>query len=269
MTVAFDHIAHNYDREFSWSPIGVIQRKMVWRFLGETLDGSHAAEILELNCGTGEDALWFANHHHRVLATDLSFEMIRVARNKAIENQMGEKITFGVMDLLKASEQVARKRYDLVFSNFGGFNCLDEFQFEGWLKEQLPALLKPGGKFVAVLMSKFCAWETLYFLLKFKSGKAFRRLSNGPVEGKLHPESSVLTWYYSPKWIKSHLPEVFTVTAVKPIGLFIPPSYLNRFFSRNMKCLPVLEKLEKVTRNISAAAFVSDHYLIEIQLNPL
>ena len=142
-------------------------------------------------------------------------------------------------------------------------------QFSNWLKEQLPDLLNPGGRFVAVLMSKFCAWESLYFLSKFQFRKAFRRLSKGPVEGKLSAESSINTWYYAPQWIKNHLPETLTVTAVKAIGLFIPPSYLNHFFATHIKLLSALQKLENSIKEVKAAAFFSDHFLIEIQLKPL
>lgn len=269
MNTAFDDTAHQYDHEFSWSPIGLIQRRMVWHFLEKTLESDLSANILELNCGTGEDAVWLALNHQRILATDISGEMIKIAQQKACLQKVNNQIRFKVMDIQDARSNLDGEKFDLIFSNFGGFNCLNNNQFSNWLKEQLPDLLNPGGRFVAVLMSKFCAWESLYFLSKFHFRKAFRRLSKGPVEGKLSAESSINTWYYAPQWIKNHLPETLTVTAVKAIGLFIPPSYLNHFFATHIKLLSALQKLENSIKEVKAAAFFSDHFLIEIQLKPL
>lgn len=269
MNTAFDDTAHQYDHEFSWSPIGLIQRKMVWNFLEKKLRTELSASILELNCGTGEDAVWLAMKNQRILATDISEEMIKIAQQKALEQKVTGQIRFKVMDIQDARIHLAGEKFDLIFSNFGGFNCLDEDQFSHWLNGQLPDLLNPGGRFVAVLMSKFCAWESLYFLSKFQFRKAFRRLSKGPVEGKLSAVSSINTWYYAPQWIKTHLPETLTVSDVKAIGLFIPPSYLNHFFATHIKLLSTLQKLENSIKEVKAAALFSDHYLIEIQLKPL
>jgi ubiquinone/menaquinone biosynthesis C-methylase UbiE len=266
--LAFDHIAAGYDQEFSWSPIGLLQRKMVWDFLEKIVEKNHSLTILELNCGTGEDALWLLKNQHKVLATDISPEMIKVAKNKAIAKGAGENIGFGVMDIMDAAKSLKGKKFDLVFSNFGGLNCLGEPEFAEWLFGQLPALLNPGGRFVAVLLSKFCAWESFYFLSKFQFSKAFRRFSRGPVEGKLSNESSVNTWYYSPRWIRNHLPDKLMVTAVKPIGVFIPPSGLNGYFSTREKMLLKLADWDERLAHLGAAALVSDHYLIEIKPKP-
>lgn len=265
MTSAFDHIAHHYDHEFSWSQIGMLQRKIVWRFLEEKISVDYTMNVLELNCGTGEDAVWLASQNQKILATDLSKEMIKIARQKALMQKLENRIRFKVMTIQDIGRNLDDEKFDLVFSNFGGFNCLDNQQFAIWLKEELPRLLKPGGRFVTVLMSKFCAWEMLYFICRFQFRKAFRRLSNGPVEGKLSPDASINTWYHSPLWIKKNLPASFFISAVRPVGFFIPPSYLNRFFYTRKNVLAKLQKLENRIGKYGIAAFFSDHYLIEIQ----
>lgn len=266
MITAFDHIARGYDAEFSNSAIGVLQRKQVHAFLETSLEPGRPLDILELNCGTGEDALWFGRRHHRVLATDISERMIEVARQKAGVLFSGGNIAFEVMDLLDAAEKLKGRKFDLVFSNFGGFNCLDNHQLANWLGRQLPALLNPGGKLIAVIMPRFCAWETLYFLSKFRFRKAFRRLTGGPVAGKLSPEVSVNTWYHSPRWVRHHLPEGLRVTDIKPVGMFIPPSCLNHFFADRPSWLKRLAGMEKKMAQVKAAAAFSDHFLIEVQL---
>jgi ubiquinone/menaquinone biosynthesis C-methylase UbiE len=68
--LAFDRLAAKYDDMFTRSMVGRAQRQAVWDVLLETIEpGSH---ILELNCGTGEDALFLAQHDMSVVACDAS-----------------------------------------------------------------------------------------------------------------------------------------------------------------------------------------------------
>ena len=83
MKAAFDDAAKNYDADFTFSQTGAAQREIVYNHLLESEKLKSPLSILEINCGTGEDAIWLANHGHSVLATDASEEMIRVAKQKA------------------------------------------------------------------------------------------------------------------------------------------------------------------------------------------
>src|SRR5476649_2948821 len=49
--------------------------------------------ILELNSGTGEDALFFAQQGHKVHATDISTGMQQQLMQKVAKNKMGHLIT--------------------------------------------------------------------------------------------------------------------------------------------------------------------------------
>ena len=123
MEIAFDHSASSYDQHFTKSQIGRMQRQRVWNYLKKTLPAA-PLNILELSCGTGEDALFLSKMGHHVTATDLSKEMIQIARNK----KQGHSIEFNVMAIEEAVQKSNEKKYDLVFSNFGGFNCLSPEQ---------------------------------------------------------------------------------------------------------------------------------------------
>ncbi len=57
MNVAFDQLASAYDKEFSFSRIGILQRRQVWNYMNDMLLTSSPMDILELNCGTGIDAV--------------------------------------------------------------------------------------------------------------------------------------------------------------------------------------------------------------------
>src|SRR5690349_21298404 len=91
---AFDPMAEGYDETFTTSALGRVLRPLVWgRFAACFMFGS---SLLELGCGTGEDAIHLAKSGHRVLATDASPKMIDCARRKAEAAGVTDRIRFQV-----------------------------------------------------------------------------------------------------------------------------------------------------------------------------
>jgi hypothetical protein len=56
------------------------------------------------------------------------------------------------------------------------------------------------------------------------------------------------------------------VRNIKPIGFFIPPSFLNKFFLKKKKTLRMLDMFENSVYNFSFLANFSDHFLIDMEL---
>ena len=73
-------MAADYDHSFSESAIGRRMRAAVWRRLDVAFQPGD--RVLELNCGTGEDAVYLGRRGVRVLATDVSPAMLEVTRAK-------------------------------------------------------------------------------------------------------------------------------------------------------------------------------------------
>jgi len=308
MRPAFDTIANDYDKSFTHTALGRSMRERVWQILVDSgiggfgdLNGSlpnppitnsphHQfttspnPQALELNCGTGEDAIWLARQGWQVLATDVSAEMVEVARAKAAaqlseslqlsESSSAEKrLQFQVCGFSEIG-RFAGQQFDLVFSNFGGLNCASPEDLQK-LSLDLQKLVAPGGVFIAVMMSRFCWQETLYFLLKGKPREAFRRWNRKPVNAHLDEKTIVPTWYYSPKEFarlfcttdlevrRAEREERRTWKSVvqRPAGFWLPPSYLSSFFEKHPRLLGFLNFLEK---NLAPAwlAPASDHFLI-------
>ncbi|MCC7506252.1 MAG: class I SAM-dependent methyltransferase, partial [Saprospiraceae bacterium] len=186
-------MAHTYDAAFTETLVGRMQRQIVWDFLDKLLD-KRSLRVLEINCGTGEDACWLARRGCTVLATDASAAMVAAARDKAAA--AGLNIETRVCDFAGLA-QLPERDFDLVLSNFGGLNCIPPDELAA-LWSVLLGKLRPGGHLVAVLMGRFCWWESLYFLIKGQWRQAFRRWSGGPVTASLDGVSSVETWYASP-----------------------------------------------------------------------
>jgi ubiquinone/menaquinone biosynthesis C-methylase UbiE len=265
MGVPFDHIASSYDSSFTRTPIGQLQRRQVWSYLEKTMLELKGLDILELNCGTGEDAVLFSEKGFNIVATDVSEEMLKVTQEKVQQYSMQNKISSQYLDLDSFDDSLFEKKFDLVFSNFGGLNCINPESLQKLLSK-LPSILSPEGRFVAVIMPKLCLWESLYFLFKLQFKNAFRRYTTGSVEAALQG-AMVKTWYFRPTQVKAWASK-FNVVHVKPIGISLPPSYLHNFFTRHKYFLSFLNSLEKKLNRLSILAGAADHYLIDLQVKP-
>ena len=264
MKVAFDQIANIYDQQFSYSEIGKLQRNEVWKYLDTMLTTSDPLNILELNCGTGVDAIYMAKKGHHVLATDISGEMVKATLRKVSHHGLKDRVSALQLAFDELDEWFVGQRFDLVISNFGGLNCIDGTAMQR-LAYDITGLLKPGGRFVAVIMPEKCMMETMYFCSRFKFKEAFRRSSNDAVMADLSG-TGVATWYHSPKKVKRVFSGAFKHVATKPIGFMLPPSYTEPFFAKNKLLLKTLNKGENIFNGIAALAPLSDHYLIDLEL---
>lgn len=260
----FDHIASTYDSVFTRSAIGQLQRKRVWKYIESVIPELNGFEMLELNCGTGEDAALFGEGGFNIVATDITEEMLKITQKKAEQFSMQNKISSHYLDLDSFNETLFDKKFDLVFSNFGGLNCINPESLQT-LMEKLPTILNPGGRFIGVVMPKFCAWETVFFLLRFQLKKAFRRLTAKETFSDLHGPN-LKTWYYHPSQLKTWSKENFKLVSLRPIGVALPPAYLERFFSVRKRWLLGLNKIENKLSKSSLFSAMADNYIIDLQL---
>lgn len=254
----FDIHAKNYDSVFTYSQIGKAQRNRVYHFLNKQNPSKNKKYILELNCGTGEDAQYFAQQGHSILATDISSEMIKVAKEK----NKHTNIRFQQLDITKITKETFSEKFDMIFSNFGGLNCLSKTQLASFI-DTSESLLSPSGKMVLVMMPKNCLWERFYFSIKGEFKKARRRNTNKSlmvnVEGV-----QVKAWYYNPKDVVTLTSNNYKTIAIKPIGIKIPPSYLESFFSNKKGLLKLLIWAETLFSNRFWAKY-ADHFIISFQ----
>lgn len=262
MKQAFEDMAESYDAAFTNTLTGRYQRASVWQHLDHLYGKSEPKRILEVNCGTGEDAIYLARMGHDVLATDVSGEMIQKAQSK-LPAELEGRLRFEKLNILDINT-LNPQQFNLIFSDFGGLNCLSPDELDVFLS-RIPGLLKPKGRFIAVVMPKFCFMESLYFLLKLDVKKAFRRNTNNHLNVQLI-ETSLPIWYYNPKYIAQKLSDTGKRRAQKGIGIFIPPSYLDEKFSRFRLAMKALGFTDSILSRISLSAYISDHFLIDIEM---
>jgi len=259
-TSAFNSYAAEYDDHFTNSPIGILQRKRVFRFLFPLLDKQK--NLLEINCGTGEDAIMIAPFLKSVLATDASPEMIKMAVDKKASVR-SENLHFKISDIREVHKKLSSV-FDILFSNFGGLNCIAAEDLEKFSQNISPCIA-PGGKLVLVIMGRKCIWENFIFLTQKDPRLKRRRAVNG-IETRIKDEI-FNAFYYSPSEIEGIFSKHFKVKRVRPVGLFIPPSYLNAYFENKKWLLRILNMFEKTGSLFPFTANYADHYLMILEKN--
>ena len=255
----FDEAAQHYDTVFSFSEIGKAQRDRVHTHLKKyILSSQKPLSILELNCGTGEDAYFFAERQHQVIATDISDGMILEAQKKYGKSN----IQFKKLNINALTPETFDQKFDLIFSNFGGLNCLAPDEFQLFFK-RAPELLHKNGKMLLVIMPKACLWERIYFLAKAQPKKAFRRLTKKAVIANVEGVG-VKTWYYNPNDVHRMAISNFIIKKYLPVGIVVPPSYLETFFRTKKRLLSILRKMELLLQAPFWAKY-ADHYSILLE----
>jgi len=264
MAVPFDHITATNDAVFTPGAIGQFQRKQVWDYLSNVTSSLHGLDILELNCGTGDDALLFGDKDFNIIATDVSTEMMKVSEMKSSQYSLQHTISTKYLDLENFDENLFQKKFDLIFSNFGGLSSISPEALKKFL-QKIPAVLAPGGRFVAVVMPRFCLWESMYFLSRCQFRKIFRRWTKEETEG-FAPHGSLKTWFYKPSEIISWTRERFQIVQIRPIGFALPPLCFENIFAFRKGFLLKLNSIEHRLNRLPIFTRLSDHFLIDLQL---
>lgn len=254
----FDKAASGYDNLFSFSKIGKAQRNKVHNLVKKSLK-EPINFLLEINGGTGEDIELMTSVSKEILFTDQSEEMVNIARSK----NKNSKAKFEIMDIKDLETKTFNTEIDCIFSNFGGINCLNPLELQCFF-ENISKKLSKSGKVILVIMPRNCIWERLFFTLKGEKNKALRRLRKEASIAVLNG-IKIPTWYYSPKEIKKMSKLYFDCKEIKPIGLFIPPSYLEKTILTRAGIFPILMGLERLL-NWNVFANNADHFYIELEL---
>jgi ubiquinone/menaquinone biosynthesis C-methylase UbiE len=226
----FDRMAARYDELWTTTAIGRAQRHLVWRHIDALFQPGE--RILDIGCGTGEDAAHFAARGVTVYATDASPAMVRLAQAR------------GVAAVVLSAEDLATigATFDGAVSNFGALNCVADLPA---VAGSLAGLVRPGGSVAICLLGRFCAWETLYYGVRFEFRKAFRRLVGHALacplqeqsspraasphsgDGKLKLAPPIMVHYPTAAEVRAAFAPDFVWQRWTGIGLFVPPSYVK------------------------------------------
>jgi SAM-dependent methyltransferase len=261
---AFDRAAENYDTLYRANPVMAWLRRESLAVLQATFPPG--SRLLEIGCGTGEEALALARAGYRVVATDISPAMIEAARAKAGEGQ--DNVTWHVLpagQLARLLDDHGPGAFGGAYASFGALNC------EPDLAPALAALahlLQPGAGLVCSVMNRWCAWEIAWGLLHLQPRQAFRRLRKGWHDaGLASPEGclAVPTRYYSPHDLTQLARPHFRARRVHGLPVLLPPPYLAHLLVQHPAFFERIEKLERRLRDRFPFRAWGDHFLIVLE----
>ncbi len=225
---AFDSLAAGYDGQFTRTRIGMAMRRVVWaRCAARFRPG---LRILEMNCGTGEDARWLAARGMQVVATDISPGMIEVARRKLSSLPEDQAVELQVLAWEQLA-QLAGRPFDGMLSNFGGLNCVADLHGAA---EALAGVLRPGAVAILCIMGPYVPWEWLWFLARGRPDSAFRRLR------RRREWSGIAVHYPSIATTAAAFAPGFRLLRAGAIGALLPPPYTEATLGHYPRLLSAL-----------------------------
>ena len=221
-----------------------------------------AGRILEINCGTGNDAFFLAERGRHVVATDISPAMIEEVRKKAARVSGGGSITPRECSFTSLHE-MHETAFDGALSNLGGLNCTDQLPM---VAAELAALLKPGATFIAAVMPPFCLWETLASIARMKWGSAFRRMRAGGTLAHVHGEN-VRTFYYSPRTFQRMFSPQFSPVVTLGLAIVTPPPNSTAAWERAGKVIQRMKRLDDAIAPLPLLRSIGDHFVTVLRRN--
>jgi SAM-dependent methyltransferase len=245
--MSFDAVAPTYDGSFGLSPSGRLFR---FRLAERVVEAAPAPRrVLDVGCGTGEDAIWLAGNGYDVLGIDASAGMIEVASAKA--RTSSSSATFERISLAEFGSR--GQTFDVVISNFGALNCVP---LADWAR-LVPALLTSGGRaFVSVMGQRPEpeAWRD--------RSEASPRGANTSVE----IGGSPMTVHYDTVGdIISALEPYAAVERVEALGCLVPGPQYQDFGRRHPIGVGLLAMGEALVRTWPVVRGRGDHTLVEFR----
>jgi SAM-dependent methyltransferase len=208
---AYDRCALTYDLVFAGAEI----RSEIWSIADRyCIPGTR---LLDLGCGTGDDAIHFARRGLHVTAIDISPAMIEQLKLKC-----GGTIQCHVADMQTFCSR--EERFDGIFSNFSALNYVSDLR---WLRR---VNLTPGSHVVFTTLGRFYPLGSAISILKGKPRLALRRLSKSCLV--VREDITFNVHYHSVRTIQDALGPDFELKAVKGLRALRPiPKFqhLQRF----------------------------------------
>lgn len=256
---AFDAVASRYDAEMS--PVANPLVRMIRARFYQSVQRHFApgSALLELGCGTGDDALALAACGYRIVATDVAPAMVERARAKVTAAGWGHAVTFhraGAAELAGRWPALGQP-VDGVYSNLAPLNCEPSLEP---LRRLLERALAPRGRFVGVVLPRVCPLEIALFLARGQPRTALRRLARAPradVDGRRFPLR-----YWGASDFDRALGPGFRRIETRSLGLLLPPLRFGPSFARIPGLLEALAVVEDRVSALPGLARMGDHMLL-------
>ena len=257
---AFSRTAEKYDAFAKDHPHLTRMRNKVYDHIGQYLP--RGSSILELNAGTGTDAVQLAQRGYFLHATDIAPGMLDRLRDKVRDLNLQDRVTVEERSFLFLDD-VTGAHFDAVFSDLGGLNCVPDLSP---VIQQLSKVLHAGSLVTWVLMPRICLWEWMeVFRGNFRL--AFRRLTQGGVRANLEGLQFDV-YYFSPRQVMDWFGEDYDLIALEGLSVITPTAESKKLAKRFPRLYRVLSWLDDKLSPRWPWNGWGDFYILSLRYNP-
>jgi ubiquinone/menaquinone biosynthesis C-methylase UbiE len=254
----WDTAAETYVRDFTGTGIGETRRRAVWRRLEKIF--SPGQKLLELNCGTGIDAVHLAEMGMQLVACDISPRMIEQARQLAASTNTNRFIDFKVLANEEIGSIEGENAFDGAFSNFCGLNCVQDLAA---VARELTRLVRPGAPLLLCMMGHFVPWEILWFLARGEPEKALRRLRGNDFHSA--EPGGVCIQRPSVKEMTRIMSPGFKLRRWSGVGIAVPPTYMEKRTRNFPGVIRALAGIDRMINDLPVFRRMGDCVLLEFE----
>ena len=257
---AFSRTAEKYDSFAEGHPHLTRIRNKVYSHITRLIPSG--SRILELNAGTGTDAVQLAQRGYSVHATDIAPGMLDRLRDKVRDLNLADRVTVEERSFLSL-EDVTAAPFDAVFSDLGGLNCVPDLSP---VIRQLPKVLRAGSLVTWVLMPRICLWEWLeVFRGNFRL--AIRRRTQHAVRANLEGLQFDV-YYFSPRQVIDWFGEDYDLVVLEGLSVITPTAESKNLAKRFPRLYRVLSRLDDKLSPHWPWNGWGDFYILSLRYNP-
>lgn len=254
---AFDSVAADYDGASGNNQLVQHMRQRLWQTALARFP--RGGRLLDIGCGTGIDAAFFAGQGYQVLASDWSPRMVARTRERAVAAGLARRMTaieLGAQELPALDGEA----FDGIYSDLGALNCAPDMAV---VARACAALVRPGGTLIFSVIGRWCPWEIGYYLVKGQPRRALVRLNRAATPVGLNG-NTVWTRYYTPRELYHDFQGAFSLDDCRALALFAPPPYLIGLQARAPRLVEYLARLDDRLGHLPLLRDAGDHFLITL-----
>lgn len=234
----FDSIADDYLIRSESNPIIAEMRQSFRSYT----TGSTPGAILDIGCGRGQDAVYFAKRYPKaqVYGIDVSSKMVEYATELAGESNL-MNVCFISTDIKDLMQQLPNgQKFDLIYVFFGALNTAPSLKKSA---EIISELLTPDGKAVLTFVNKYHLADFFMNVMKGKLKHALARWQK--IWAGYSHGSSVASSLYTPAEIIKAFPNL-KLKGKKGYSIFYPAWYQADWLKRFPRLCRILKKADAI-----------------------
>jgi SAM-dependent methyltransferase len=257
---AFERAAATYDAETCSNPAMAYMRAISLATLEHVF--APGQRLLEIGCGTGQEAVALAQRGCHVLATDTSPAMLAQAQTKAQAAGVAGRVHTQLASAAELASLTGLPLFDGAYSSFGPLNALPNL---APFMAALATLVRPGGAVVLSVMNRCYPLEIGWFLAHGQVRQALRRWRGALASVSTGSPEQMWTYYHSVRAMRRAARPWFALRWCRALPLLLPPPYLADVWGAHPWLVAQLRVIEERLAPHWPWNRLGDHWLVELE----